>query len=90
MPDYFINTRIQITLDPEYDITEADSVKILYAKPGGSGYWAAEKFGNYIRYTTQTSDIPTAGTWKIQACAVYGSEEKKGQIKYFTLKTPLN
>lgn len=92
MSEYFINTRIDIRIDPApHDFTEADEVKILYRKPNGdTGEWEGEKFGTLIKYVTLTSDVDVPGTWQLQACAVYGAEEKKGKVCYLTLSNPLN
>lgn len=90
--EYFINTRIDLRFDLDgFDHSEADSVLVLYERPDDvSGEWTGTKFGDKIQYITSALDMPIKGTWKVQACAVYGSERKKGKICYLTLKEPLN
>lgn len=92
MPDQlFINSRIDIRMDPSpKDVTDADSVLILYKKPNReTGEWSAEVFGGLIRYVTLPADVDLWGTWQLQACAVYGTDRKKGKICYMTLSKPI-
>lgn len=90
--EYFVNTRIDIRIDiSPHDFTDADEVLILYRKPNGvTGEWTAEKYGAEVRYVTLTNDCTVAGTWQVQACAVYGTERKKGKICFITFKSSLN
>lgn len=87
---YFTGTRIEIRIDPVLDVTDADSVSISYRKPNGTtGEWIGEMFGDEIKYITQVTDVDQPGTWQLQACAVYGTEKKKGKICYITFTSPL-
>jgi hypothetical protein len=83
---YFINTVIDIHIDPApHDITNADSVKVIYCKPNGtSGEWTGVKFGSQIKYVTSPTDIDVAGTWTFQAAPVYNGVKKKGKKAYKT------
>lgn len=90
----FTDSIIEIKVDPApHDITPADSVSILYKRPDGTtGEWVGEKYGDKIRYQTERADVPTAGgvgTWEMQACAIYGTERKRGKFCYMTLKAPI-
>lgn len=88
MPEtYYTKTRIDIRLDPAYDVSGADGLFIAYRAPNGTkGQWPASLFQNCIRYITSTADITVPGTWQFNACAKYGEEYKLGDTVYKTFK----
>lgn len=86
MPEnYYTKTRVDLRLDPDYDVSLADELFIAYKAPNGQkGSWPATLFQNCIRYVASPTDIQVKGTWQFNAGARFGTEYKIGDTVYKT------
>lgn len=66
---YVGDVGVDINVDCNQDVSTATTATIFYRKPDGTtASWAGTPTGNYIQYTTATTDdLDVAGKWELQA-----------------------
>lgn len=78
---FYTGSNITIELDTTIDLSTATNPKITYFGPANiSGEWTGTISGTSVVYTTQTTDITVAGSWRFQAVVTVGGDILKSEI----------
>lgn len=89
----FVGDSVTITLSTGIDLTGHTEILIKYEKPDGStGNWVPVVpvgDGTSIEYTTVTTTLNQAGTWRLQAFVAFGLERLHGRWAELKVFAPL-
>jgi hypothetical protein len=87
-----IGTQFRVTVQDcnstAIDLSTASSKSIIFKKPNGTSLTKSASFltdgsDGIITYTSESDDLDTVGSWKIQAHVVFPSGEWRSEFKSF-------